>query len=66
MRNPRTQRREPTPPLSRHPSQEGNRPHPLLGGVALSLSKGRGGYLLGRWITSYASHVQEGGRRGPS
>ncbi len=55
MRNPRNQRREPTPPLSRHPSREGMGAVPLLGGVA----EGRGGYLLGRWVTQYASHVQD-------
>ena len=50
--------RQPTPPLARHPSQEGRRVVPLLGGVA----EGRGGFL-------FASHVLKGGsakRRGIS
>ncbi len=42
-------RREPTPPLSRHPSEEGMEVVPLLGGVA----EGRGGFL-------FASHVAHG------
>ena len=46
-------RREPTPPLTRHPSWEGMEVVPLLGGVA----EGRGGFL-------FASHVDKGGPRG--
>ena len=63
MRIPRNQRswaepglagqREPTPPLARHPSEEGMGAVPLLGGVA----EGRGGFL-------FASHVDKGGVRG--
>ena len=41
--------RQPTPPLARHPSQEGMGVVPLLGGVA----EGRGGFL-------FASHVAKG------
>ena len=41
----------PTPPLTRHPSEEGKRKYPLLGGVVLSLSQGRGGVLrTAGWI----------------
>ena len=43
---------QPTP-ASGHPSREGMGAVPLLGGVALSLSKGRGGFLLRqakRWL----------------
>ena len=42
-------RGQPTPPLTRHPSEEGTCPHPLPGGVA----GGRGGFLLRqakRWV----------------
>ena len=48
MRTPLS-RRAPTPAFG-HPSEEGMGTVPLLGGVALSLSKGRGGFLFASYI----------------
>ena len=45
MRTPLS-RRAPTPPLARHPSEEGMGTVPLLGGVA----EGRGGFLFASYI----------------